>query len=64
LHLKRFYFSAFAREKINTPVTVPLAGFNVDAHVIGPDAGAGLCTYDLFAVSQHSGVLDGGHCAF
>ncbi|TYZ61098.1 hypothetical protein PybrP1_000390 [[Pythium] brassicae (nom. inval.)] len=62
--LKRFRYaqSSFSmhRDKISTLVTFPTEALDLSEHVRGPQRGAPL-VYDLFAVSEHSGGLGGGH---
>mmetsp|Transcript_2076 Transcript_2076/g.2975 ORF Transcript_2076/g.2975 Transcript_2076/m.2975 type:complete len:144 (-) Transcript_2076:10-441(-) len=57
IHLKRF--SHQARSKINTPVCFPLEGLNLDPFLLNPECKQ--MKYDLFAISNHSGALNGGH---
>ena len=66
LHLKRFRFSAHAREKVRTLVTFPTDGLDLAARVLGPGGAAGGAgaVYDLFAVTHHTGSLAGGHCTW
>ena len=65
LHLKRFQYTPgqfiVHREKINELVTFPLQELDLTNYVKGiiqPDAPP---VYDLYAVSEHSGGLGGGH---
>lgn len=62
VHLKRFSYSRYSRNKLETHVDFPLTGLDLSAHVLvppGPDDPAPV--YDLFAVSNHFGSLGGGH---
>lgn len=69
VHLKRFrysrvvtssYFGTSAvREKISELVDFPVTGLDLSGTVMGPQPGPHV--YDLFAVSEHSGGLGGGH---
>lgn len=62
--LKRFRYAQSSfymhRDKISTLVTFPIAELDLSEHVLGPQRGSPL-VYDLFAVSEHSGGLGGGH---
>uniref|UniRef100_A0A7S1G743 ubiquitinyl hydrolase 1 n=1 Tax=Bicosoecida sp. CB-2014 TaxID=1486930 RepID=A0A7S1G743_9STRA len=61
VHLKRFTYTAHYRHRIDTEVTVPLEGVDVRPYLC-PTAPADQDTvYDLYAVSNHSGGLGGGH---
>jgi ubiquitin carboxyl-terminal hydrolase 4/11/15 len=55
VHLKRFT----ATEKIDVPVDYPIE-LDMAKYVIGPQKG-GKLLYELYAVSEHSGGLHGGH---
>lgn len=63
--LKRFRYaqSSFAmhRDKLSTLVTFPTEGLDLSEHVLGPQRGGAPLLYDLYAVSEHSGGLGGGH---
>ncbi|DAZ94965.1 TPA: hypothetical protein N0F65_000060, partial [Lagenidium giganteum] len=63
-HLKRFRYaqSTFSmhRDKISTLVNFPIDELDMSDYVVGPQRSAPLI-YDLFAVSEHSGGLGGGH---
>jgi ubiquitin C-terminal hydrolase len=61
VHLKRFSFRTFSRSKITTDVDFPLR-LDLSAHV-PPRSKLRAQTpiYDLFAVSNHSGSVSGGH---
>lgn len=61
IHLKRFQVSGPWKDKINTPVDFPLTSLNLSRLVKGPDAAGAV--YQLYAVSNHYGGLNGGHCA-
>jgi ubiquitin carboxyl-terminal hydrolase 4/11/15 len=67
IQLKRFQFipgSYFVhREKINDQVVFPERGLDLGPYLQGQGQGAELPPpiYDLFAVSEHSGGLGGGH---
>ncbi|XP_056001735.1 ubiquitin carboxyl-terminal hydrolase 15-like [Ostrea edulis] len=59
IHLKRFSYNRFYRDKIDTIVEFPIRGLNLKKYVIDPCHGPVL--YDLIAVSNHYGGLGGGH---
>ena len=61
LHLKRFAFSTFRREKVETKVDFPLDGLDLSKYVHGPQPLNGGAVYDCVAVSNHMGNLGGGH---
>jgi len=52
LHLKRFSYSKTWREKIDSYVDFPLTSLTIEGH----DE-----IYDLYAVSNHTGDMSGGH---
>lgn len=57
IHLKRFQYAQ--SRKIGTRVVFPVEGLDLSKHVLDP-SGEG-AVYDLYAVSEHSGGLGGGH---
>lgn len=59
IHLKRFQFTQHSRSKLNYLVDFPIEGLVLDDFVINPKFKG--VKYDLFAVSNHSGGLSGGH---
>ena len=62
LHLKRFSSSSYSTSKLSNNVTFPLSSLDLSPFV-SPDAPSSTssATYSLFAVSNHSGGLGGGH---
>ncbi|OQS04141.1 ubiquitin-specific protease [Thraustotheca clavata] len=62
IQLKRFRYNQgmylLHRDKINTLVKFPIQGLDLSEFVIRPHTSA---VYDLYAVSEHSGGLGGGH---
>jgi hypothetical protein len=62
VHLKRFQYNKFWREKIDCIVEYPIHSLDLRnyLHENSPDLKED-CTYDLFAISSHSGGLGGGH---
>jgi len=61
IHLKRFKYTKWNREKIDREVKFPLEGLDISPWVVDKDASRENCLYDLYGVSNHSGGLGGGH---
>ncbi|XP_036375809.1 ubiquitin carboxyl-terminal hydrolase 15-like isoform X2 [Megalops cyprinoides] len=59
VHLKRFSYSRYMRDKLDSLVDFPLSDLDMSEFLINPNAGP--CTYDLIAVSNHYGGMGGGH---
>ncbi|XP_066491255.1 ubiquitin carboxyl-terminal hydrolase 8 isoform X2 [Tiliqua scincoides] len=59
VHLKRFSYDGRWKQKLQTSVDFPLESLDLSQYVIGPKST--LKRYNLFAVSNHYGGLDGGH---
>jgi hypothetical protein len=59
IHLKRFLFLPTWREKIRTNVTFPLHSLDMSAWTEVDQKKP--CLFDLFAVTNHIGRLEGGH---
>jgi len=59
VHLKRFSYTKWSREKLSTLVEFPIEGLNLSRFVLQQLEKP--LIYDLFAVSNHSGGLTGGH---
>lgn len=59
VHLKRFKYEGRWREKLQTLVDFPLDNLDLSQYVIGPKNN--LKKYNLYAVSNHYGGMDGGH---
>lgn len=67
LHLKRFHWTAFLRNKVDTYVEFPLKGLDMRGYLLEPeDSLPGSCLYDLAAVVVHhgSGVGSGHYTAY
>eukprot|EP01041_Mallomonas_annulata_P006843 gene6843-13859_t len=75
IHIKRFRYTSFFREKLSTDVTFPLSRFDLTPY-LSPDRPDNNTTniknglssssithpeYDLIGVSHHSGSMNGGH---
>eukprot|EP00871_Galdieria_phlegrea_P005085 jgi/Galph1/5578/GphlegSOOS_G4277.1 len=62
IHLKRFSYSIWSRNKVETFVEYPLRGLDLYPYIVGTgDDGAPAPIYDLYAVCNHFGGLGGGH---
>ncbi|NWV01188.1 UBP4 hydrolase, partial [Upupa epops] len=59
VHLNRFSYSRFWRDKLDTVVEFPIRGLNMSEFVCNPKAGS--YVYDLIAVSNHYGAMGVGH---
>ena len=65
LHLKRFQYAQNTyfvhRQKLDDLVSFPLRDLDLSSQVLGAKDDPRGCLYDLYAVSEHSGGLGGGH---
>ncbi|XP_043934596.1 ubiquitin carboxyl-terminal hydrolase 4-like [Protopterus annectens] len=59
VHLKRFSYNRYWRDKLDTIVNFPIRNLDMSEFVCDPEAGP--CVYDLIAVSNHYGGMGGGH---
>ena len=59
IHLKRFGFNRFGREKVNALVDYPIYNLDLSDYMVRKPEDHML--YDLFAISCHTGGLYGGH---
>uniref|UniRef100_A0A8B9BPJ5 Ubiquitin carboxyl-terminal hydrolase n=1 Tax=Anser brachyrhynchus TaxID=132585 RepID=A0A8B9BPJ5_9AVES len=59
VHLKRFSYSRYWRDKLDTVVEFPIRGLNMSEFVCDPRRGS--YVYDLIAVSNHYGAMGVGH---
>uniref|UniRef100_A0A8C4GQQ6 Ubiquitin carboxyl-terminal hydrolase n=1 Tax=Dicentrarchus labrax TaxID=13489 RepID=A0A8C4GQQ6_DICLA len=59
VHLKRFSYSRYMRDKLDSLVDFPLRDLDMSEFLINPNSGP--CRYDLIAVSNHYGGMGGGH---
>jgi len=57
VHLKRFSPSERSRNKLSTTVTFPLNGLNLSRYTDSVSN----CSYNCYAISNHSGTLYSGH---
>lgn len=60
IHLKRFSYSRFWRDKLDTLVEFPVTNLNMGEYVLNGENKDSLL-YDLIAVANHYGGLGGGH---
>ncbi|KAG5267227.1 hypothetical protein AALO_G00219400 [Alosa alosa] len=59
VHLKRFSYSRYMRDKLDSLVDFPIRDLDMSEFLINPNTGP--CRYDLIAVSNHYGGMGGGH---
>ncbi|KAL1129781.1 hypothetical protein AAG570_012725, partial [Ranatra chinensis] len=59
IHLKRFSYTRYRRDKIDALVEFPLTGLSMSEYVINSEQPP--ITYDLVGVCNHYGSLGGGH---
>ncbi|XP_020645109.3 ubiquitin carboxyl-terminal hydrolase 4 [Pogona vitticeps] len=59
VHLKRFSYNRYWRDKLDTVVEFPIRDLNMSEFVCDPAAGPNV--YDLIAVSNHYGGMGVGH---
>ncbi|XP_061917138.1 ubiquitin carboxyl-terminal hydrolase 3 isoform X2 [Entelurus aequoreus] len=66
LHLKRFHWTAFLRNKVDTYVEFPLKDLDMKGYLLEESLLAGSCLYDLAAIVVHhgSGVGSGHYTAY
>lgn len=67
LHLKRFHWTTFFRNKVDTYVEFPVRGLDMRGYLLEPEAAApGSCLYDLAATVVHhgSGIGSGHYTAY
>jgi ubiquitin carboxyl-terminal hydrolase 8 len=62
IHFKRFKYQGVWRDKITTNIDFPIENLKLDKYILNGEARSQLKnTYRLYAISNHSGTLDGGH---
>jgi ubiquitin carboxyl-terminal hydrolase 4/11/15 len=59
IHLKRFSYNRYWRDKLDTLIEFPIKGLDLGQYVKSQDQPESV--YDLFAVSNHFGGMGGGH---
>ncbi|KAL0296431.1 UNVERIFIED_CONTAM: Ubiquitin carboxyl-terminal hydrolase 10 [Sesamum radiatum] len=60
-HLKRFSYSRWLKNKLDTLVNFPIHNLDLSKYVKSKDASEGSHVYELYAISNHYGGLGGGH---
>jgi len=60
IHLKRFSYNKYWRDKIDAYIDFPLENLDMAPWVTNPEEKKN-CLYNLYAVSNHFGSLGGGH---
>ncbi|GAB2272615.1 hypothetical protein Dimus_007437 [Dionaea muscipula] len=60
IHLKRFSYSRYLKSKLDTYVDFPLFDLDLSGFIANKN-GTSLSSYMLYAVSNHYGVMGGGH---
>ncbi|KAI3693730.1 hypothetical protein L1987_76682 [Smallanthus sonchifolius] len=60
-HLKRFSYSRFLKNKLDTFVSFPIDDLDLSKYVKNKDPSGGSSVYELYAISNHYGGLGGGH---
>lgn len=58
-HLKRFSYSRYSKNKLDTFVNFPIHDLDLSKYVISKDGKPHV--YELYAISNHYGGLGGGH---
>ncbi|XP_010252067.1 PREDICTED: ubiquitin carboxyl-terminal hydrolase 9-like isoform X2 [Nelumbo nucifera] len=61
VHLKRFSYSRYIKNKLDTFVNFPIHNLDLSKYVKCKDAGLQSHVYELYAISNHYGGLGGGH---
>ncbi|XP_058203138.1 ubiquitin carboxyl-terminal hydrolase 9-like isoform X2 [Rhododendron vialii] len=60
-HLKRFSYSRYLKNKLDTFVNFPIHNLDLSKYVRSKDAFGQSHVYELYAISNHYGGLGGGH---
>ncbi|XP_057969699.1 ubiquitin carboxyl-terminal hydrolase 9-like isoform X2 [Malania oleifera] len=60
-HLKRFSYSRYLKNKLDTFVNFPIHNLDLSKYVKSKDAPSQSHMYELYAISNHYGGLGGGH---
>ncbi|GMF17810.1 unnamed protein product [Phytophthora lilii] len=61
LHLKRFSFSTFSRDKVSTSISFPAQSLDLAEYCASDAVLDGSTLYDLTGIVHHMGSLNGGH---
>ncbi|KAK9076616.1 hypothetical protein SSX86_004950 [Deinandra increscens subsp. villosa] len=60
-HLKRFSYSRYMKNKLDTFVNFPIHNLDLSEYVKNKDPSGESSVYELYAISNHYGGLGGGH---
>lgn len=60
-HLKRFSYSRYLKNKLDTFVNFPIHNLDLNKYVKCKDGSGQTHVYELYAISNHYGGLGGGH---
>ncbi|ETN20034.1 hypothetical protein PPTG_03127 [Phytophthora nicotianae INRA-310] len=61
LHLKRFSYSTFSRDKVSTSISFPAQSLDIAEYCASDAVVDGSTQYDLTGIVHHMGSLNGGH---
>ncbi|KAJ4955135.1 hypothetical protein NE237_011918 [Protea cynaroides] len=61
VHLKRFSYSRYLKNKLDTLVNFPIHNLDLSKYIKTKGDGPQLHVYELYAISNHYGGLGGGH---
>ncbi|KAK9161091.1 hypothetical protein Syun_007432 [Stephania yunnanensis] len=61
VHLKRFSYNRYLKDKLDTFVNFPIRNLDLSKYIKSNFAAAQSHIYELYAISNHSGGLGGGH---
>lgn len=61
IHLKRFSYSRYLKNKLDTFVSFPIQDLDLSKYVTSKDESDRSNIYELYAISNHYGGLGGGH---
>ncbi|KAH9617823.1 hypothetical protein KSS87_005885 [Heliosperma pusillum] len=61
IHLKRFSYSRYSKNKLDTLVNFPIQNLDMGKYSKSKDASNPPYVYELYAISNHYGGLGGGH---
>eukprot|EP00003_Mantamonas_plastica_P023680 TRINITY_DN4296_c0_g1_i4.p1 TRINITY_DN4296_c0_g1~~TRINITY_DN4296_c0_g1_i4.p1 ORF type:complete len:555 (+),score=232.01 TRINITY_DN4296_c0_g1_i4:504-2168(+) len=61
IHLKRFSYTEYSRDKLDTEVDFEINGLDLSEYITGPVDEDNPPIYDLYAVSNHYGNMGFGH---
>ncbi|KAK9103955.1 hypothetical protein Sjap_021209 [Stephania japonica] len=61
VHLKRFSYNQYLKDKLDAFVSFPICNLDLSKYIKSNFAAAQSHIYELYAISNHSGGLGGGH---